>query len=94
MTTSIHGVTIRVNVPQDQLEDDITLTKLLQKHWQGCFAWHDLPLRPPREHLCFFISDTTRVTPGQTINTGLKTRSPLLLGLGGSVGLSILSDTK
>ena len=67
--------------------------KLLQKHWQSCFAWHDLPLRPPREHLCFSISDTIRVTPGQTINT-LKTRSPLPLGLGGSVGLSILSDTK
>ena len=39
------------------------------------------------------LSDTTRVTPGRTINT-LKTSSPLLLGLGGSVSLSILSDTK
>ena len=64
---------------------------LIQK--QSCFGWRNLILPRSREHSRFRIHIwflyPSRVT--QTTNIGPKTRSPLLLGLGSSIGLSVLS---
>ena len=71
--------------------------KLLQK--QSCFGWRNLILSLPlREHSRFrihvsFIHIAYDPSNSDT-NMGLKTRSPLPLGLGGSVGLSVLSYPK
>ena len=81
-----------VNVLQDQ--NDTTI--LLQN--RSCIGWRNLILpRPSREHsrfqihMCFLYPYRIRL---QTTNIGLKTRSLLLLGLDGSVDLSVLSYPK